>query len=489
MSDALPVPSSPAPTNRRLVWIVLGLFALVSLALSVSSSGFLEADGITHYLYARWAFVEPHLFVNVWGRPVVTTLHSIGAQLPGTILGLPAGLVGVRATSMVIAIVTAILAWRVAVGQGPQHGHDRPGLAAVFLVLQPLVILHSISELTELPFALLAVLGLLAYQRRWWWVLALAIGCSPAARPEGFGLILMAAGALVLHRRWEILLLPIPLIVWDRLGWWFYGGEANDQGPWWGLFMWLKQEWPYSGDSAYEAGPLLKFVGMLPAVTGPMLLPFMLIGTVAIARRWSAWRDHGTRVALVTAFVPWFVLIVHSVLHWTGKMASSGDVRYLVAVAPFWALLAARGFDVTWRLTGWRYGMAFALGFAALPPIVAQVSYPIVPLELDRPGNEAVEVAGWYLQSDLAQQYPNLMTDHPIVWYRLDVNPQRGGGGKAFVREARPGSLYLWHEIYSQYNADDRYVVPPGMPPEHGWNEITPPEMPAGWKVFAVETE
>ena len=260
----------------------------------------------------------------------------------------------------------------------------------LFLLAQPLVILHSISELTELPFAMLSMLGLLAYQRRWWWVLALTIGLSPAARPEGFGLIVLTAAALVLHRRWEILLLPLPLIVWDRLGWWFYGGSP---GPWWQAFYWLKSNWPYSEQSVYESGPLLKFVGMLPAATGPMLLPFVLVGSAAAALAlrpgretaeafdepetagaatldysdpsvgrpparvpaWRDWRDHGTRVGWVILFVPWFVLIVHSLLHWTGKMASSGDVRYLVAVAPFWALLAARGFDATAGRLAWAW--------------------------------------------------------------------------------------------------------------------------------------
>ena len=99
---------------------------------------------------------------------------------------------------------------------------------------------------------------------------------------------------------------------------------------------------------------------MLPAATGPMLLPFVLFGSLAaalgwslrprdtrsewatetggdraldyadplaerpVARRpkWREWRDHGTRVGWVIVFVPWFVLVVHSLLHWTGKMAS-----------------------------------------------------------------------------------------------------------------------------------------------------------------------
>ena len=420
--------------------------------------------------------------MDIWGRPVVTTLHMPTAQLPGTLLGLPLGLVGVRATSMAVAVVAALLAWRVAAGLG----QARPGLAALFLLVQPLVILHSISELTELPFALLATLCLLAYQRRWWWLLALAAGLTPAARPEGFGLVLLAGTALAAHRRWELLLLPLPLLAWDRLGWSLHGGP----GAWWQITSWLRGNWPYSGQSAYEPGPIWAFVEKLPAATGPSLLPLVLIGTLAALRR-RDWRDHHTRVAWATAAVPWGVLAVHSVLYWSGRMASSGDVRYLVAVAPFWALLAAGGFDwlaktlaAAWpakRLT------AAAVALAVVPLPLFHLAYPVVPLALDDPGRAAVAVTDWYVRSDLPRTHPNLSVDHPITRYRLDLSPTTAGGGAAIVRLARPGSVYLWHDIYSRYNADATLVVPEDMPPRFGWRDETPDPFPAGWRIFTTE--
>lgn len=511
--------------DRPAVLAAVCLFALVSLGLNVTSSGFLEADGITHYLYARWALAEPHLLTNVWGRPVVTILHALPAQLPGTFLGQPWGLIGVRAMSMLLAIGAALVTWRVAAGQGSEHGHDRPGVAAIFLLCMPLVVLHSISELTELPFAFLAISALRAYQHRRWWLLALLAGLLPAARPEGFGFALMAAGGLLLHRRWlALLLVPLPLIVWDRVGWWQYGNVAP--GQWWELFRWLRENWPYSEESTYQSGPLLKFVGMLPSVVGPMIMPFVIIGVVASFSRRDAdtrrpaasgtadavvpapgdegtlayasrdtpaparsggWRDHGTRVAWLVAFLPLFVLAVHSVLHWLGKMASSGDVRYLVSVAPFWALLGARGWDWLSRRFEWRFNYLPAAAAGVLPLVIMQIAYPIVPLESDQPGREAQGVARWYERSDWSRSHPRLLTDHPIVWLTLDINPQAGGGGKERIMQAPPGTVFLWHEIYSTHNADDRFVVPAEVPAMHGWRDVTPADLPEGWRVFATE--
>ena len=63
-----------AQTERSWPAIVIGgaIFASLSLLCAITSQGFLEADACTHYQYSRFAFAEPHYFVNVWGRPFVT---------------------------------------------------------------------------------------------------------------------------------------------------------------------------------------------------------------------------------------------------------------------------------------------------------------------------------------------------------------------------------------------------------------------------------
>jgi hypothetical protein len=57
------------PSSGRWDWIAAGVALLVFAGLSAyfaaASGGFLEADGCTHYLYARFALAEPHYFTNV----------------------------------------------------------------------------------------------------------------------------------------------------------------------------------------------------------------------------------------------------------------------------------------------------------------------------------------------------------------------------------------------------------------------------------------
>ncbi len=231
--------------NRAAVVAAVAVFASLSLAAAVTSTGFLEADACTHYLFARFALSEPHYLVNVWGRPFFTILHALPAAW--------FGLYGVRITSLLLALIGAMATYRVACAQG----YRRPELALIALLAQPLYFLHSFSELTELPFATLLILAFWAYQSRRWLLMAILLSLGPTARPEGFGFLLLGAAALVLHgrRRW-LVVLPMPLLIWTFCGWLVNGRPDYGHGAANGLW-WLLRNWPYSATSMYLPGPLL----------------------------------------------------------------------------------------------------------------------------------------------------------------------------------------------------------------------------------------
>jgi hypothetical protein len=46
--------------------------------------------------------------------------------------------------------------------------------------------------------------------------------------------------------------------------------------------------------------------------------------------------DHRARCEVLIAVIPIGVLVVHSLLYWRGLMASNGELRYMLTVAPFW---------------------------------------------------------------------------------------------------------------------------------------------------------
>src|SRR3954464_2025597 len=96
--------------DTRAAWLAVLVFSALSLACAVASDGFLTADALTHYLYAKYAFRDPTLLVDVWGRPVATMLYAIPAAVGGRI--------GVRITALIVAIVCSFSAYGIARGQG-----------------------------------------------------------------------------------------------------------------------------------------------------------------------------------------------------------------------------------------------------------------------------------------------------------------------------------------------------------------------------------
>ena len=460
--------------DARTVVIAVVIFAALSATMAVKSDAFLEGDACTHYIYARAAFADRGYLVNVWGRPVCTGVYAVGAHY--------AGRLGTRLTSLAMAITIALVARSIARGQGWRW----PALAAVFTLAQPLVFLHSFSELTELPFALLVGLGFLAYQRRQWFWLAVAVGMTPLSRPEGFGFVTLAAVALLLHRRlrwWPVLVAP--LLAWDLAGWAYDG-----HGPWW---RWLADNWPWAGESLYDRGALLKFVAMMPAVAGPFVFPATLVGLWLCLRRspgGQAWvrTDHRRRCQVLVAVLPLTVLVGHSLLTYFGKMASNGEIRYMLIAAPFWALLAARGWGWTFDRLSWR-GVGWWAAVASIAPVGFNRVWGVLPQHPSPDWVEADHIAEWYRSPAVSEAYPHVALAHPGLKYAMDFRPHDPrvvDWNRKAIDAVPPGTLVVWDSVNGVFNSDASRSIPVAELERDGYVEVPTPFTggAGGWRFF-----
>lgn len=456
---APPLPPIDPPRNRRALCLAVAVFSAMSLWMAVASKGFLEADSCTHYMEARHAIDEPGKFAGVWGRPLCTGSYAIPAVLGGVL--------GVRVMSLLMALACGLITYRIARVQG----YRRPAIAAILLFAQPLFFMHSFSELTEIPFALVAVAALWAYQARQFLVMAILAGVSPTGRPEGFFLIALAALALIAHRRWWwLLVLPVPLMLWSYGGWVSFGRPPTT--PWW---RWLQEQWPYAAESAYGRGPWLHFVGLLPALVSPFVVPLLFPGVwLSIRdpiRRFLS--DHRARVQLAIVGIPLTILVVHTLLWRFGKMASNGELRYLLAVAPMWALVCARGWE--WAWPRFRLPAPFlCAGLAATGPIFANVYYKVVPLRLYNEDYACAAAADWYRDTPgLAKQYPRVMASPTRIYFMLDRSASDKAvsvdWGKVNVADAPPGVVLFWDDIYGLTNSNRDLIVPREDIDRAGW--------------------
>jgi hypothetical protein len=449
---------------RRAILIALAIFTALSVWAARNSDGFLEADACTHFQYARWCGQDHSYLVNVWGRPFCTAIYALPAIF--------ADRAGTKNMSLCIAILTALLTWQIARVQQ----YRWPALALIFLLAQPLVFLHSFSELTELPFAMLTAAAFLMYCQRRWWAFALLVGLMPLARPEGFAFLFLTGAALLFHQKpaW-LLVLIIPLFAWSIAGWRLDPGSSS----WW---RWLPDHWPYAAASVYQSGSIFHFLLLLPIVTAPLLFPFFLIGVWKQFRPGIALRlrDHRLRCDLLIAVLPLAILAGHSWLYWRGEMASNGEIRYLLVAAPFWALLAAGGWEYIFSFLNWSRLYLLA-GAAALLPAIANIIYPVIPLHFDPNWQEARRIAAACEHGDLHAQYPRILAAHPGISYFLHVCPTdlryMLQWGQRNVNTDPPGTILIWDDVYSMFNADSNLVI--------SKEQIKH----AGWKLFEIDED
>ena len=444
----------------RTALIAILAFSACSVAAAIRSRGFIESDGATHFIFARHAFEQPMFFVDIWGRPLCTGLFALPAWL--------GGLVGVRLTSLLAAIGCALIAAAIARGQGFRY----PVLALIFTLGQPLVFLHSFSELTELPFALAIGLAFLSYQRQWWWAMAIFAAISPLGRPEGFVFVALAAAALLAHRKWlPAAILPAGVIAWSVAGHLLVG--PGDR-PWW---RWLMDHWPYESGSEYPRGPLLYFAAVLPMVVGPFALPAMWIGLWrSFSSSWPPVRlkEHEARVDWLMAGIPLAILVGHSLLHWLGKLSSSGAPRYLLIVAPLWGCLAARGWEWAFGEMRWRRPVSWA-ALAVVVPGLVNYCWRVLPVQQTESWNRAEQIVEWYQHSEVREKYPRIMSNHPGVFFYLNASPWDRSRVEPWSPEAidhpPAGVMLVWDPEFCVRNSDPKLVAPLERLEGAGWIE------------------
>jgi hypothetical protein len=438
------------PKNLLALCLGIAIFAAMSLWAAVASKGFLEMDACTHYMFARHGLSEPEYLINIWGRPLCTCMYVLPAAIGGVL--------GVRVTSLILAIATGLIAYRIA----QKQNYRLPAMAAVLLFAQPLFYLHSFSELTEIPFAFVAILAFWAYQSRRFVVMAILVSITPSGRPEGIFLVGLAGLALLAHRRWYYLfILPIPVLIWSYLGWRSFGSQPSHH-----WYLWLKENWPYAMESAYGSGPWYSFIIQLPVLLSPLIFPAFFPGVYLSIRQGlkrlhkarteqgphsrlpAFFTDHTARCQFIIAFIPLFILVVHSILWTFGMMGSNGELRYLLCVAPLWALLCAKGWEAIWQRFHLRAPFLVA-ALASTSPIFANVYYKVVPLRLYESDLLGQEVANWYQKTPgLAADYPRVMASLPSAYYALDVSQTDTRHGETWGREnvlkKADGVLLIW---------------------------------------------
>lgn len=310
---------------RAFSW--LALCAALGLSMAFLFDDACQQDGPLHFLFARWAWRHPALFVDVWSRPLFTGFYSFPA------------LIGYRATRLFTVAISLAIAWQTG-RLASDLGLARAPLAIGLVWMQPSFFLFSAENMTEPIFALVYVIALRLHHRGWIRSGMLAASLMILARPEGLFLG-MLWGVWVIFGigesgprglRWKRVpataLLATGVLAWCLAAWALTGDPLFLKHNW-------PANWPLTG-TIYGAAGLLAYPARLPEVVGPLLLLPFFWGLFVLLRR--------RRLPTMTSSFL-VIFLVHTVLRAYGMLGSAGYPRYCITIAPAIAILTLAGWN------------------------------------------------------------------------------------------------------------------------------------------------
>ncbi len=321
--------SLPSAQNHRpaLGWLLACV--LTGAALIVLYPDSYQQDGGHHFIYARWAWVHPELFIGVWQRPLFSLFNAVPA------LG---GYEVSRFWAALISTAGAAMAWQTARCLGI------PGSWRVipFYLLQPALFLMWSDTMTEPLFAAVLSAALLAHYSGKPMIGAVLASLCIGARPEGafvaliWGLMMLGSpdlGKSIIQRGGRSLILATGLVAWILAAWAISGDP-----------LYIKNNWPpdwQADGAAYGRGPIWEYLIRFPEIAGPLLMLPVALG-LAILTVKPGWR-------LIAALFL-FTFGVHSLMRVLGAFGAAGYARYFSAFAPCLAIAGCLGWN---QLAAW----------------------------------------------------------------------------------------------------------------------------------------
>ena len=322
---------SRTTNDSRNAAIALALMTLLGIALIFLFPGCPEQDTNYHFLGARTAWSNPWLFVDVWGRPLYTTLYALPAFL---------GFTATRFFAVGIGVAIGWQTWRLAC----DLRLERAWLVILFLLGQPVFFELFPDLLTEPLFALVFVVALRLHLRGRRRSGMLIASLHPLARPEGVFLCLLWGAWVVAETfypvtslqtsiGWKLIrIVPSTVILATGVSIWWIAATCITRDP-----LFILHNWPSTWhQGVYGSGTLFSYSRRSLEFMGTLLAaPFVLGLWLKIrARTW---------IAITTSFVLLFFL--HTLFRAYGFFGEAGYPRYMVSVAPVIAVLTLVGWN------------------------------------------------------------------------------------------------------------------------------------------------
>jgi hypothetical protein len=398
----------------------------VFLSYGARSTGTYFDDDIAHYLICHFSWRHPQLFLDTWGRPTFTLLYAPAAAF---------GFSAVKVFSALLAGATCLLGAYLA----RLYGVRWSWLAAAFIGLQPEFLRQSFSCLTELSFAFVLGIALIAQKKHKWALMAAAVGWLPLARYEALPIVFMFAVILVQKKKMAHLLLVVGPMFIQNSFW-----ALKEAQPAYLIFPFDQLLGWRMNAAMYDYGALgaFHYIRLLPAAFG-------WIGLILACWGGALREKLGTLQLSVLLSVGTL-----SLTSWLLPSAGvAGYARHLAGVAPAVGVLAAIGLEKMFRYLARRKTQAISLGLSAvlIGGLMVTAFSSVRPFGLGRADRVALKAATWFKNSSYRDRL--VLGSHAYFVYGANLDRF---DRHVFLRltrqnlsQAPAGSIIVWDSHYS----------------------------------------
>ena len=333
--------------HSRLDLVALVLMAVVGVLLIFLFPGSPEQDVDYHFLMARTAWADHSYFVDVWGRPLFTTLFAPVALL---------GFVPARFFALAISVAAAWQTFRLA----GDLRMSRAWLVIPFLLGQQTFFELYTNLFTEPLFALVLAVALRCHISGRINLGMLVASLLPLARPEGVFVCLFWGGWVggdvwrssfakasedksadgerrhglkseaalhgIVSRLGSIVILASGVVIW-----WFAALLLT------GDPLFILHNWPATWHTdMYGHGTFLSYSQRAQEFAGVVLIAPFVVGL---------FRGFRSRSFSLVTSVFLVLFLLHSIFVKYGLFGEAGFPRYMVSVAPAIAVLTLEGWN------------------------------------------------------------------------------------------------------------------------------------------------
>ncbi len=320
-------------TQRNVFWITFALGIGWALYRLLTNSGYILDDEATHYIKSRSAWSNHSIFFDGWTRAGRNLIHA------------PIAIFSLTTTRLFTLLLAAIAVWLTA--KSAKHiGIKSIWAIPVLMFFQSWFPDLSYSVLTQTPFMIVWILGIYLAQKDRLYLASICFGYLSLIRHEGIlltglwgiwvsfqsgGILYNLMHGKIRARAFQRDLIlafftVLAILVYNVANYLF-----DESIPF--LVYFNSEPTDY-----YGSGPIYHYAQLLLVALGIFSLSLAIFGAFFIKKDLPKWS------LILFTYVSYFV--VHSVIFWAGKFASGGYFHFLMPMAPLFAILGAKAFDV-----------------------------------------------------------------------------------------------------------------------------------------------